>query len=256
MAATAAPRSSSFTATSDKGYWHRYLPFYERYFDRLRDENLRVLEFGVFHGDSMRFLAERFPGVELHGADILPRQPEWPDLPNVSYHLVDQAQPDLVRRLLAHLGELDLIIEDGSHEPWHQRNCLVTALPHLRSGGLYILEDLHTSKPAHPLAQVPGTRGYVNCYNVLLALEHLISSGRTLTHQTLAALTERSMFTPEQVVDLFDRVGSVEIHTRSMLPLRCWACGADEFRYDALLCTCGEQLLAPADSTTAVIVTR
>jgi hypothetical protein len=39
----------------------------------------------------------------------------------------------------------DLIIEDGSHVPRHQADCLRFGFSALNPGGIYLLEDIHTS---------------------------------------------------------------------------------------------------------------
>ena len=45
------------------------------------------------------------------------------------------------------IGEVqfDVIIDDGSHRPDHQQIALGFLFPHLRSGGLYFIEDLMTN---------------------------------------------------------------------------------------------------------------
>jgi len=40
------------------------------------------------------------------------------------------------------LPDLDIIIDDASHASHHQQNAFLTLFPKLRSGGLYIIEDL------------------------------------------------------------------------------------------------------------------
>src|SRR5262249_26075381 len=38
---------------------------------------------------------------------------------------------------------IDILIDDGSHASHHQQIALGFLFPHVRSGGLYIIEDLH-----------------------------------------------------------------------------------------------------------------
>ena len=84
----------------------------------------------------------------------------------------------MLRAVLAGLGmTFDLVIEDGSHHPIHQRNCLVETLPHVREGGLYILEDIHTAHPAHALYRWMGRDHVIGPLHLLLALEHLQAIG-------------------------------------------------------------------------------
>ena len=82
-----------------------------------------MVEFGVFKGNSIRWLPRRYPAARIVGADILPVQPEWPIDPRVEYALVDPLRDDEVEALLNRLPPPALIIEDGSHIPSHQWRC-------------------------------------------------------------------------------------------------------------------------------------
>ena len=42
-------------------------------------------------------------------------------------------------------GDFDIIIDDGSHKMNHQQISFDVLFPHLKSGGIYVIEDLHTS---------------------------------------------------------------------------------------------------------------
>src|SRR6185503_8488856 len=74
---------------SDKYYWHRYIDTYLKAFPLLGDVR-RVVEFGVHHGASIRWLAECFPRADIIGADILPLQNDWPAGHRFSYRQLDQ----------------------------------------------------------------------------------------------------------------------------------------------------------------------
>ncbi len=150
---------------SDKFYWHRYVPTYESAFAALGDVR-SVFEYGVAWGGSIRWLAERFPDARIVGADITPIRPEWPQSDRIAYVQLDQGNRSEVAERLRVLGRrYDLIIDDGSHFPRHQAICLTESLQWLRSGGLYILEDIHKqyvmyqARPLHSLIHArPGTR--------------------------------------------------------------------------------------------------
>ena len=45
---------------SDKHYWHRYSRFYERHFSTVEPVS-SILEYGILHGASIRWLREMFP---------------------------------------------------------------------------------------------------------------------------------------------------------------------------------------------------
>ena len=62
-------------------------------------------------------------------------------------------------RLAREIGKsIDILIDDASHASHHQQIALGHLFPHVRSGGLYIIEDLHWQDPALEDKGVPKTR--------------------------------------------------------------------------------------------------
>ncbi len=241
-------------AGSDKHYWHRFSPFYRRHFATLGPV-AKVLEFGVLNGASIRWLRGLFPDAEIVGVDILPVQPEWPAGPAIRYVQADQGdRPALEAALRGVGGGFDLVIEDGSHIPQHQAACLAMAFPLLRPGGLYVLEDLHTSLPWHPLYLRHCAPGTPTSLHLLLAIEHGLATGQAIPPAEAERLAAPGLFEAGEVALLAARTATVDIFRRATLPLRCWSCGSDRFDHVALRCACGVSLsLAEPDSMTAVL---
>jgi hypothetical protein len=99
----------------------------------------------------------------------------------ITYLTADQGDRPGIARMLKALGrEFDLVIEDGSHLPPHQAICLAETFPLVRPGGLYVLEDLHTSHPGHPLYRESCAPGTPDGLHLLLLIEHLLATGGTL----------------------------------------------------------------------------
>jgi predicted O-methyltransferase YrrM len=244
---------------SDKFYWHRYIDTYLRAFAQL-GEVRTLVEFGIFRGESTRWLAELFPNADIFAADILPQQPEWPCGPKIFYAQVDQGDRPLVRELLAAIETpIDLIIEDGSHIPQHQAACLADGLARLRPGGLYIVEDMGTSHPAQQAFahySLREDRRQPNVLNVLLAIQHLKDIGRDISPEICAQLSAPDFFSIDEIAMLAASMGRVEIFKRTQLPLRCYVCGAVDFDYVEWRCRCGAELYEPADSMTALVWKR
>lgn len=240
-------------AQSDKFFWHRYVDFYEDAFAQLGPVSA-ILEFGVFKGASIRWLAERFPDARIVGCDIIPKQAEWPVSPRIEYAQFDQGSPEQLRSLFRRFAPpFDLVIEDGSHKPVHQRNCLVESISHVRDGGLYILEDIHCSHPGHPLYRALGRAGIIGPLHLLLAIEHLKVMGLEMDESTIHQLAGDSLFTPEDVALIFRRTQTIGIYKRATLPQRCHNCGRSDFDYAKLCCRCGENLYGETDSISALL---
>ena len=259
--------SNNFLKESDKSFWHRFTPLYEKKLKEVKNCN-KILEFGVFKGDSIRWLNKLFPEAEIFGADILPIQESWPINENIKYFYVDQGDPDTILKLFQEIDcDLDLIIEDGSHLPIHQRNCLVESLKHISSGGVYILEDLHTSHPEHPYYNYnfknnifnffkKKKSNYISPLHLLLCLEHLISNKKELKKELLEDISTNSLFSCDEIIFIYDKISEIDIFKRGSLPHRCYSCNSSDFDYHNLKCRCGVDIYSNSDSMTAVITVK
>lgn len=248
--------------TSDKVFWHNYLGFYERFFE---GRDLRqIAEFGVFRGNSIRWLLERFPDATIYGADILPPQPSWPQDPRFHFTQLDQGDLKAVRGFLQQTP-FDLIIEDGSHYPEHQVLCLLEGLKALAPGGLYLLEDIHTSHPhyshsrfqSNPIYRhfkAMGRKG--NALTVLLALQHYQRIGTEVTEEVAGRIAHNAIVSPEEVLFLAENLGLIELYRRSNLPDFCYKCNATDFDYSSLRCVCGVPLFSDSDSMSFALIKR
>jgi hypothetical protein len=239
---------------SDKHYWHRYSRFYERHIATLGDVSC-ILEYGVFRGASIAWLRRMFPQAEIFGVDILPLSPEWPAGPGITYLTADQGDRAGIARMLRDLNRVfDLVIEDGSHIPRHQAICLAETLPLLRPGGMYVLEDLQTSHARHAVYREHCAPGTPNALHLLLTIERLRATGRSLSSNDVEQLTAAGLFAPADARRLDELISDVEIFHRATLPLRCYACGGDTFDPVALVCECGIDLdVMGLDSLTAIL---
>ena len=140
------------TNRSDKGteWWpaHGYTSVYERWFESMRKEPLRLLEIGVcdprMPGASLKGWYEYFPNATIFGYDIV--DAHHFDNDRILTFVGDQSDPaDLARFVESSGGEFDIIIDDGSHKDMHQQVSLVYLFPHLKPGGQYFIEDLQVS---------------------------------------------------------------------------------------------------------------
>jgi hypothetical protein len=233
---------------SDKHYWHRYTDTYEKAFVSL-GEAINILEFGVLEGASIRWLANRFPRARIVGLDIAAPIPDWPRGDRIEYVQIDQGDVNAIEAMFVRFGRrFDLILDDGSHLPLHQATCLVKAFPFIRPGGLYIVEDVHTSHPENPDFRQFNPPDIANCLHVLLAMRHLKDCANPLTDKILSSLTAPGFFSKDDLLYLFGAIKTIELYKRAILPLRCYRCGSSAFDYKRLRCICGVDLYAAADS--------
>ena len=130
-----------------------YIDVYEKYFEPLRYEELNILEIGVkrAHGDyphgaaSHRTWKEYFPNSQIFGIDIDPKNKEY-EQERLSIHIGSQHDPKVWRSVLNECdGDLDIIIDDGSHVNILTLASFCGLFPHLKSGGWYVIEDMGSS---------------------------------------------------------------------------------------------------------------
>lgn len=137
---------------SDKGTKnarrHHYTRVYEKIFRPLRNEPINILEIGLQFDPqkndcpSLAMWAEYFPKAGIYGFDI--KDFSGVDLPRTRIFRGDQGKKEDLMKMVAEAGvDFDVIIDDGSHAPHHQQITLARLFPSLKSGGLYVIEDLH-----------------------------------------------------------------------------------------------------------------
>ena len=124
---------------------HGYLQVYDPLFMSL-DSISNVLEIGVYNGDSLRLLQNYFPNSNVYGLDLTPpRDHHYNDRFKVL--LGNQEDRDDLNHIFNSIdGDLDLIIDDGGHTMKQQQTSFGFLFRHLKNGGVYIIEDLHTSR--------------------------------------------------------------------------------------------------------------
>lgn len=123
---------------TDKATFHMYPDFYAAWLPDRRFKG-RLLEIGILGGASMRMWHEYYPNAEIVGIDIV-RQDYSID--GVTMLEIDGTKPDQLEQL----GMFDVIIDDGSHFTADQQASFNHLFYNqLNKGGVYAIEDLHSS---------------------------------------------------------------------------------------------------------------
>lgn len=142
--------SLAFQFKTDKGpEGHGFTRFYEAFLRDRRISTRSVLEIGIHTGASLRMWEAYFPQARIYGIDINPIP--WPLAGRIVVGFADQSDPKKLRAVADSFGPpFDLIVDDGGHTMPQQQITLGTLWPLLAPGGIYILEDLHTSLAERP----------------------------------------------------------------------------------------------------------
>ncbi len=135
---------------SDKWGFHFYCQHYQTHLQGLRQRPIQLLEIGIggnedpaLGGNSLRMWRRFFPKGQIHGLDIADKSIH--QARRIHIHRGSQADPDYLRRLAKEIGEIDIIIDDGSHQNEHVLISFETLFPLLKAGGWYIVEDTETA---------------------------------------------------------------------------------------------------------------
>lgn len=134
--------------TDKSSLGHHYTKVYEKYFETKRYEPLKILEIGFYRGGSARMWHEYFPNAQLYFIDVDPYcyQCMAGLSSRVHLYMKNQANKKQLRSFLKEVsGDFDIIIDDGGHTMRQQQISFIHLYPALKKGGIYVIEDLHTS---------------------------------------------------------------------------------------------------------------
>ncbi|MBN3583032.1 class I SAM-dependent methyltransferase [Algoriphagus aestuarii] len=135
---------------TDKWGKHFYTPHYHQHFKHLRKKSFNLLEIGVGGydnpqqgGGSLRMWKRYFPKAKIHAIDIFDKSA----LNERRIKIFQGSQVDLqfLDRVCSEIGELEIIVDDGSHINDHVITTFNHLFPKLKLGGIYVIEDTQTS---------------------------------------------------------------------------------------------------------------
>ena len=126
--------------------WTGYFDVYERHLSKFVGKAPKILEIGVLGGGSIELWLKYFgEDTQVIGVDIDPRCLQYKYNGNAQVIMGDQNSPAFWDEFLDKHTDFDIVIDDGSHIMEHQILTLQKTYAHLKTGGVYICEDTHTS---------------------------------------------------------------------------------------------------------------
>ena len=126
---------------------HGYIKVYEKYFESLRDQKLKILEIGIADGKSLLTWSDYFKnstiiGIDIHKIDIKEKNL---DRENIEVHQGSQSDEKFINEIINVYQNFDIIIDDGSHLRKDVIKSFHLLFPYLNNDGLYAVEDMQTS---------------------------------------------------------------------------------------------------------------
>jgi predicted O-methyltransferase YrrM len=136
---------------------HNYIPSYERLFENKRYQTKNLLEIGIGSvengqmsgvvnlgyktGNSLKCWSEYFPNAKIYGIDIYQHKELNSD--KITTFVADQSNEKELQNVMDNINnELDIIIDDGSHNGEHQKMSFMILEKYLSKNGIYVIEDI------------------------------------------------------------------------------------------------------------------
>lgn len=121
-----------------------YLDIYAKHFEKNREEVKTFVEIGVLNGSFLRMWKDYFPNVTIYGIDIDPRCKVNED-DRIKIFIGDQNDDDFLEKIKREIGEIDILLDDGSHITSHQIKTFNYLHTSVKKGGFFAIEDLRNS---------------------------------------------------------------------------------------------------------------
>lgn len=139
---------SAAARSTDKGPGqHNYTELYERLLFQWKNDPITIFEIGIAEGGSLAMWQDYFPNARIFAIDIADKSRF--DNARVTTFVADQGSRDQLQAAIdLSGGDIDVLVDDGGHTMEQQQVSLGFLFRHVRPGGYYIIEDVHTSLPA------------------------------------------------------------------------------------------------------------
>ena len=185
------------------------LGYTKHYHDILEEERYnigKVLEIGVETGRSHRMWLEYFENATVYGYDIFEYgvdefnklQEGNPYLDRSVMFKGDQSNTDDLKRYISENGgEFDMIIDDGGHTMEQMQVSLNYLWDEVKSGGLYVIEDLHSCSGEWP---------HLYGYEVIKSVDTLTTDLLYSIENNDETITETNYISKERLSDIKSQV--------------------------------------------------
>ncbi|MBN1567069.1 MAG: class I SAM-dependent methyltransferase [Acidobacteria bacterium] len=170
---------------TDKADTHGFTDMYDLLFAPMRLKARKVCEIGIAWGGSLQVWSQYFSNAIIYGIDFYTLDqlralaksegvekiyiPETVETPRIKTFVADQSKRNQLSGFIKKYGsDFDLILDDGGHTMEQQQVSFGYLFRHVKPGGFYVIEDVHTSLPN----RYPGFSVQKNEENTTLGMIH------------------------------------------------------------------------------------
>lgn len=174
---------------TDKVLEHRYDRIYEKFLEPLRDKKIKLFEIGSgSEAASFKMWIEYFKNGLVYAMDISEERNQERGI----VYKGDQTKIEDLEKMVNLIGQCDVIIDDGSHQPQHQIETFNYLFEYmLKEGGVYIIEDIECNY-WNPKKTIYGYEvGYYNIIDYFSSVPHKInySFSKLKNPQNISSIT-------------------------------------------------------------------
>ena len=145
---------------------HGYSKIYERYFEKIRTDNLNVLELGSFYGNAAGAFFYYFKNSSIYSGDICPDLFRYKSQRLKNFYINTSSEISIKKDLIDNQRIFNVIIEDASHTLKDQIISLFMLFKILSPKGIFICEEL----------DFPETRKDMNINNEYPDLKNILKA--------------------------------------------------------------------------------
>jgi len=145
---------------------HVYSKIYERYFEKIRNANLNVLELGSFYGNAAGAFFYYFKNSSIYSGDICPDLFRYKSQRLKNFYINTSSEISIKKDLIDNQRIFNVIIEDASHTLKDQIISLFMLFKILSPKGIFICEEL----------DFPETRKDMNINNEYPDLKNILKA--------------------------------------------------------------------------------
>jgi hypothetical protein len=128
------------------GHRHPYTPIYNMLFSQYKSKSIKFAEIGVAGGASVVMWNVYFQNAQFYffdrDQDFLNNAAKYVNPVKNTFSLMDVRDISGMALSFSKINDLDILLDDSSHNIDDQNKIIHAALPYIKSGGMIIIEDI------------------------------------------------------------------------------------------------------------------